>query len=86
MISHYSGTNRTQLQKNSQLNISEISHENQTAKLTHKNTYGDNYLDTSSKAEISLISSSNTPNTNNHLKNAFAIKHMSFSNLGHDID
>ncbi len=89
MISHYSGTNRNQLQKNSQLNISDIS-QDQTVKQTQKNTYGDKdyYLETSSKVDISLISSSNTPTTsnNNHTKNAFAIKHMSFSNLGHEVD
>jgi hypothetical protein len=49
----------------------------------NNNNYTDKdyYLETSSKVDVSMISS-NKNNVSTSNNNAFAIKHMSFSNLG----
>lgn len=85
MISHYSGiySSKNNISDISQINNSKIQQQHQM----NNNNYTDKdyYLETSSKVDVSMISSSknNVSNSNN---NAFAIKHMSFSNLGQEID
>lgn len=89
MISHYSASgiyHPTHNNIKNQLNISEISHTNNSKMINNNvnsnNEYTDKdyYLETSSKVDVSLISSNK--NGGGQKNNAFATKHMSFSNLG----